>query len=305
MESEIMFLPPGVGEAFAERSGLGFGYITWERVREMVVPRKQDAYKGTYGHALLVCGSKGMSGAATLATGAALRSGCGLITVHLPECARFPVEANYPSALFSLDAGDCFSELPGDMAKYNAVGVGCGLGRNPRTATALERLLAWCRTHGIRMVIDADALNILSEHPELQAAVPVGSILTPHLGELERLVGQWEDEEDKFDRANTLARRLDCIVVVKGPNSAVCDRGRNIVFNSTGNSGMAKGGSGDVLTGFLTGLLARGYAPETAAQLGVFLHGAAGDKAADYYGVEAMNSADLTEFLAEALKETE
>lgn len=305
MKGEIMFLPPGVSETFAENSGWGFDYITSEEIGALVEPRLQDAHKGSYGHALLVCGSKGMPGAAVLSTGAALRSGCGLVTIHLPEAERFPVQANFPSALFSLDATDCFTELPEDMERYTAVGVGCGLGRDRRSESALGRLLEWCGAHSIRMVIDADALNMLAGNPDMQRLVPAGAILTPHAGELRRLTGEWTSAEDMLYRANDLAARLDCVVIAKGPNSAVCDRGRSIAFNSTGNSGMAKGGSGDVLTGFLTGLLARGYEPLAAATMGVFLHGAAGDKAAEYYGVEGMNSADLIDFLAEALKETE
>ena len=141
-----MFLPPGVSEAFAERSGWGFGYVTWDEVRALVKPRAEDAHKGMYGHALLVCGSRGMPGAAVLSAGAALRSGCGLVTVHLPESERFPVEANFPSAMVSLDTADCFTELPADMTRYTAVGIGCGLGQDSRTVEALECLLEWCRT---------------------------------------------------------------------------------------------------------------------------------------------------------------
>ena len=213
-----MFLPPGVSEAFAERSGWGFGYVTWDEVRALVKPRAEDAHKGMYGHALLVCGSRGMPGAAVLSAGAALRSGCGLVTVHLPESERFPVEANFPSAMVSLDTADCFTELPADMTRYTAVGIGCGLGQDSRTVEALECLLEWCRTRKVRMVIDADALNMLSRHTGLQRLVPAGTILTPHLGELRRLVGTWRDEEEMLERANGLAARLDSVVVVKGPN---------------------------------------------------------------------------------------
>ena len=203
-----MFLPPGVSEAFAERSGWGFGYVTWDEVRALVKPRAEDAHKGMYGHALLVCGSRGMPGAAVLSAGAALRSGCGLVTVHLPESERFPVEANFPSAMVSLDTADCFTELPADMTRYTAVGIGCGLGQDSRTVEALECLLEWCRTRKVRMVIDADALNMLSGHTGLQRLVPAGTILTPHLGELRRLVGTWRDEEEMLERANGLAAQF-------------------------------------------------------------------------------------------------
>lgn len=300
-----MFLPSDISEEFAESSGLGFGYITQEFIKGLLVPRKPDAYKGMYGHALLVCGSKGMSGAAVLSTGAALRSGCGLVTIHLPESERFAVEANFPSALYSLDPEEFFSVVPENLEKYSSVGVGCGLGRDARTATALADLMALCSENSIPMVIDADALNLLAADSSLRQAIPYKAVLTPHLGELERLVGGWGSEQHKLELVVEFADRHKCIMVVKGPNTAICNAGNTFVFNSTGNSGMAKGGSGDVLTGFITGLIARGYEPYEAARAGVFLHGLAGDKAADYFGVEGMNSADLIDFLPEAMKELE
>lgn len=304
-DNNIMFLPPGISEEFAEHSGWGFGYVTAETVKELMKPRRQDAHKGTYGHALLICGSKGMAGAAVLSTGAALRSGCGLVTVHLPESERFAVEANFPSALYSLDSDEFFTSMPSGMEKYSVVGIGCGLGQHSRSMEALQDVLVWCRDRGIKMVIDADALNLLAADRSLQRFIPPGAVLTPHIGELKRLVGEWRGEQEKIELVAEFASRLRCVMVVKGPNTAICNAGESVVFNSTGNSGMAKGGSGDVLTGFITGLAARGYEPYDAAVLGVFVHGSAGDKAAEYFGAEGMNSADLIDFLPEALKEIE
>lgn len=301
----IMFLPVGISEDFAEESGLGFGYLTEEFVRGLLKGRRQDAHKGIYGHALLVCGSKGMIGAASLSTGAALRSGCGLVTVHIPERERFPVEANFPSALFSLDPKDFFSVVPEDMDKFNAVGVGCGVGKHKESVDALAELLVMCKTNGVRVVLDADALNIISENPSFLGLLPEESILTPHVGELKRLVGEWTDEENKFELVRNFCVSNACIVIVKGPNTSVCFKGKTICSNSTGNAGMAKGGSGDVLTGYIAGLLARGYTPQAAASIGIYIHGVAGDKAAEYYGAEGMNSADMIDFLAEAMRELE
>lgn len=302
---DIMFLPVGVSEEYAEASGLGFGYITDDYVRGLLKTRRQDAHKGTYGHALLVCGSKGMIGAASLSVGAALRSGCGLVTAHIPESERFPVEANFPSALFSLDPKEFFSIMPDDMSKYNAVGVGCGLGKHRETVDVLAELLGKCKNAGIKTVIDADAINIISENPSLLGLLPEEAILTPHIGELKRLVGEWGDEEHKFELVREFCVINKCIVVIKGPNSSVCYQGSRVVSNATGNAGMAKGGSGDVLTGYITGLLARGYQPEQAAEIGVYIHGVAGDKACDYFGAEGMNSSDMIDFLAEAMNELE
>lgn len=303
--NDIMFLPGGVSEEFAEKSGLGFGYITEDYVRGLLKSRRQDAHKGAYGHALIVCGSKGMMGAASLATGAALRSGCGLVTVHIPDSERFPVEANFPSALFSLDPKDFFSMLPDDLTKYNAVGVGCGLGRHAESADALADLLGKCKSGGIKMVIDADALNIISENPSLCGLLPEEAILTPHMGELKRLIGEWIDEEDKLAIVSRFCELNKCIIVLKGPNTSVCYLGKILNSNSTGNAGMAKGGSGDVLTGYIAGLLARGYNPREAAEIGVYVHGAAGDKTCDYFGAEGMNSSDMIDFIAEVMKEFE
>lgn len=305
MECNTIFMPPGVSDEYVDSTGLSFGYVMEDDISGIVKPRAENAHKGTYGHALLVCGSYGMIGAAVLATSAALRSGCGLVTVHIPAEERFPVAANCPSALFSLDTAQHFTTLPSDMSKYTVVGVGCGLGQHQQTVAALGELLKWASDNGRPVVLDADALNILAANREMLKLVPSHSILTPHLGELKRLVGEWSDAEDMYSKANNLAKQLHSIVVVKGPNTAICNEGADIVFNSTGNAGMAKGGSGDVLTGFITGLLARGYAPADAAVLGVYIHGMAGDKAADYFGQEGMNSADIVDFLAEALKELE
>lgn len=304
MEStNVEFIPAGVADGFSESIGVPFEYVTAEWVGGLLRPRSDDAHKGTYGHALLVCGSRGMAGAAVLATGAALRSGCGLVTAHLPEDERFALTANYPSALLSLDPAHFFSRLPSDIGKYTSLGIGCGMGQRPETAAALSETIDACRENSIRLVVDADALNIISGNSSLMNKLPENTILTPHLGELKRLIGEWESEEEKYKKVIELAARHKLTIVVKGPNTAVCIRGESIMFNSTGNSGMAKGGSGDVLTGFITGLLARGYTPDEAAVMGVFIHGLAGDKACDYFGAEGMNSADIIDFLADAITE--
>jgi NAD(P)H-hydrate epimerase len=301
--SNIEFIPTGVSEEFVASTGIAFDLMTHDYIAQLMQPRKRDAHKGTYGHALLVCGSKGMSGAAVLSTGAALRSGCGLVTTHIPESERFALTANYPSGMLSLDGKDFFSTLPQSLERYSAFGVGPGLGLRRETIEVLEKLMRYASAHKIPMVVDADALNIMVSNPEVRIVLPQGTILTPHLGELRRLVGDWRDEEHKIRLVRDFSSSLGTIVVVKGPDTMICVRGRRLSFNSTGNSGMAKAGSGDVLTGLITGLLARGYDAETAAEIGVYIHGLAGDKARDFYGAEGMNSADMIDFLAEAMLE--
>ena len=238
-----------------------------EDARRILRPRREDAHKGDFGHALLVCGSCGMAGAAVLATMGALRSGCGLVTVHLPASERAVIHCTCPSAMVDSDPQGHFS--------------GCGLGRHPETAEALSALLDAYRKP---MVLDADALNIIAASPELLESVPEGSVFTPHLGELRRLTGAWDSREEMLEKAVALAVRTRSCVVVKGPHSAV----------------IAPDGHGDVLTGLLTGLLASGYESFDAARLGVWLHGRAGDIAALHYGQNGMNSRDIAGCLGEA-----
>ena len=240
-----------------------------EDARRILRPRREDAHKGDFGHALLVCGSCGMAGAAVLATMGALRSGCGLVTVHLPASERAVIHCTCPSAMVDSDPQGHFSILPSVLEKYTAVGCGCGLGRHPETAEALSALLDAYRKP---MVLDADALNIIAASPELLESVPKGSVFTPHLGELRRLTGAWDSREEMLEKAVALAVRTRSCVVVKGPHSAVIAPDGQVSCNTTGNPGMATGGSGDVLTGLLTGLLASGYESFDAARLGVWLH---------------------------------
>lgn len=291
---EIEILPIGLSKEYITNNETHYHYITDDFVGNIKLKRDKFAHKGTYGHALLICGSKGMAGAAILSTGAALRSGCGLVTTHIPAEERYAINMTYPSTILSLDEDSCFSNLPDDISKYTSIGVGCGLGKARQTVEALKQLF---NTTYRPMVIDADALNIIADHYKLRQRIPVGSILTPHLGELKRLIGEWPDEQEKIDSVKRLAANLKSIVIVKGAHTMICLPDGNCYFNSTGNSGMAKGGSGDVLTGYIAGLLARGYNSEHAAILGVYMHGKAGDKAAEKHGAEEMNSKDLIDEL--------
>lgn len=288
-------LPIGLSKEYICHSHTLYHYITPEYIESIRLKRDRFAHKGTYGHALLICGSKGMAGAAVLSTGGALRSGCGLLTLHIPYEERVAVQVCYPSAILSLDKDSYFSELPKDIDKYSAIGIGCGLKTRNRTVEAFKSLLN--TVYNQPVVFDADALNILAENYRLLDRIPQGSILTPHPGELKRLIGDWKDDQHKIELVRILASKLKSIIVVKGANTMICLPDGNCYFNSTGNSGMAKGGSGDVLTGYITGLLARGYEAKEAAILGVYTHGLAGDNAAAKYGEESMNSRDIIDFL--------
>ena len=291
---EIVTLPIGLDKRYLNSAESPYHFTTEHFIKSQLKKREKFGHKNTYGHALLVCGSRGMMGAAVLATGGALRSGCGLLTVHLPENERAAVQAGFPSAILSLDEKNYFSKLPENLEKYNAIGMGCGLGQAEDTKNAFEKLLKSARKP---LVLDADALNILAKRKDLIKHIPRNSILTPHLGELKRLIGEWKDEEEKITLVVKLSGQTQSVVLVKGAYSMIVLPDGSVHFNPTGNSGMAKGGSGDVLAGFITGLLARGYPSGQAAILGTYFHGLAGDKAAGKYGQESMNSFDLIDFL--------
>jgi NAD(P)H-hydrate epimerase len=287
-------LPIGLSKTYLEESQTPYHYIDETLVRQLVRKRRKFGYKNIYGHVLLICGSKNMMGAALLAVGAALRSGCGLVSAHIPGDERVALQTCYPSAILSPDKSCCLSEIPEIIGKYDSIGAGCGLGTRHETRAAFETLL---KSVEIPLVLDADALNMLAMNRELLRYVPEDSILTPHAGELRRLVGDWRNWDDKSRKAGAFAAELKSVIVVKGAHTAIYLPDGRVYFNSTGNSGMAKGGSGDVLTGLIAGLSARGYNSFEAAVLGVFFHGRAGDKACRKYGCESMNSNDLLEFM--------
>ena len=260
----------------------------------LLKPRDKFAHKGNFGRALLIAGSQGMAGASVLAAKACLRSGVGLLTVHVPFCNNFIVQTAVPEAMTELDYSEtCFSEAT-DTDDYQAIGMGPGLGTRPETVEAVLQQLDDCQTP---MVLDADALNILGEHREYLGRLPQGSILTPHPKELERLVGKCRNSYERLDKARQLARSAGVHIVLKGAYSAVITPEGKCWFNPTGNPGMATGGSGDVLTGVLTALLAQGYEPGIAARLGVYIHGVAGDIARKRYGMTGMTAGDLVQAL--------
>jgi NAD(P)H-hydrate epimerase len=260
-------IPIGLDEEFIATADTPYYYITQEWVDGLRRPRAKFSHKGDYGHVLMVCGSATMPGAAILAAGGALRSGCGLVTAHVPKNERFALVANCPSAMLSLDDNDCFSAPPDRLERFSAIGVGPGLGRDAKTVNALREMLEVVSgmtglasgVRKMRMVFDADALNIIAQNPDLKQFIPSDSVLTPHPGELRRLVGDWADDREKLDKASRFATETASVVIVKGAHSVICTPDGRFIFNSTGTPGMAKGGSGDVLTGLLAGLLARGY----------------------------------------------
>lgn len=291
----------GLSKKFIEQARTKYYLLTRTGVGKLIKPRSKFDHKGRYGHALLVAGSKGKAGAAVLAALGALRSGAGLLTVHVPGSAYTILQTAVPEAMTEVDQdADVFS-VPPATEPYNVIGAGPGLGMDAKTVRALEALLAKARTP---FVLDADALNIISANPHLLQAIPKGSVLTPHPGEFRRLVGGWQNDFDRLERQVELASRLQLVVVVKGAHSAIALPDGTVWFNNTGNPGMAKGGSGDALTGIITGLMARGYAAADAARVGCWVHGLAGDLALHEKGLESLITRDLLEKLPEAFRQT-
>ncbi|MFT4094546.1 MAG: NAD(P)H-hydrate dehydratase [Niabella sp.] len=266
-------------------------------IKKIYRPRRAFSHKGTYGHSLLIAGSYGKMGAAVLCTRACLRSGAGLVTAHVPKNGVGILQISAPEAMCKADKDEnIVTEITYDLSTCSAIGIGPGIDHSSITAGLLYEIIT---SYHKPMVIDADALNILSEHKEWLNILPEGSILTPHPKEFARLFGADLNDFEKIDTALNQAGELGVIIILKGHRTFIATPDGEGYFNTTGNAGMATGGSGDVLTGLLTGLLSQGYLPADAAVLGVYLHGAAGDLAAARYGMEAMIAGDIIEALKE------
>ena len=266
--------------------------VTDNAIKPLLRNRDPQSHKGDYGHALLYAGSLGMAGASVLSARACLRSGIGLLTVCTPSCNNDILQISVPEAMTVSD-DDMYANPVLD--RYKAIGAGPGLGQGAAQAAMLGKLM---RAATCPMVLDADALNIMSKDHSLLEAIPSGSVITPHPGELKRLVGDTANKSELIARAANLASEYGISVVVKGaPSITVTPQGTAYV-NTTGNPGMATGGSGDVLTGIVLALLAQGYDQEQAAYLAVYIHGLAGDCAAAEFGMTAMTSADIAGSLA-------
>ncbi len=312
---KLAFLLPDMGEKAGEwelvdiglsaeclkRMPTPYSIMSQEQLRLLLRTRPVFAHKGTMGRALLVGGSRGMAGAMVLASKACLRGGVGKVSVLTSEASHSVLQIAVPEAVLSLasNLNDDMPTTPPDLSPFNAVGIGPGLG----TTEAAASLLRACLSRSKRpMVIDADALNLIASHSELLHLIPRDSILTPHPKELERIVGTCGSAYERLALAMGLAARLHVHVVLKGHFTAVCDPMGTVRFCPTGNSGMATAGSGDVLTGIITSLLAQGYPPADAAQLGTWLHGMAGDCAARHLEAECMVAGDIVSHLPEAFR---
>lgn len=294
----VEILPIGLHPGFAETEPAPFTLVDLKGIKDVLKKRNRFAHKGTYGHALLVGGSWGKTGAVLLAARAALRTGCGLLTVYVPRGSYVIMQTSVPEAMALTDDNEnIISNNKAKVEDYKAIGIGPGLGTHDETELVLEQLVLQAK---VPLVLDADALNILTKAKRVLRSLPPNTILTPHPKEADRLFGDSSSDFERIQKMQQKATELGCIIVLKGHHTLIALPDGKAFFNSTGNAGMAKGGSGDVLTGIITALLAQGYAPHEAAVLGVYLHGLAGDLAVQDISMESLLPTDLVEKLPQA-----
>ena len=282
-----------------DKTDAQYTIIEESSIRSLLMQRNAFAHKGQMGSALLIAGSYGMAGAAILAARACMRAGAGKATINTPKRNIPILQSAVPEAIVQKGSEETIFAEAVDTEDFQALGIGPGLGQSEQTAIAL---IAQLRRTQCPIVADADALNILANHRAWMQQLPKGIILTPHPKELDRMEGHSADSYERLTKARILAERLQGYVVVKGHYTAICCPDGHILFNPTGNAGMATAGSGDVLTGIITGLLARGYKPEDACIVGVYLHGLAGDLAANDLGEESLMAGDIIQYLPQAFK---
>lgn len=291
----------GLHPKFLERVDTHLFLIDHQLAKEIYKKRTRYQHKGDFGHALIVAGSEGKIGAAILATKACLRSGAGLVTACIPEIGREIIHEAIPEAMVVCSGYQCFNSFSADGVGFT-LGIGPGLGTHPKTIKALSQLLSG---QDQPLVMDADALNILATDGALWKLVPENSIITPHPKEFERLFGKSEDDTSRHTLARNMAKKYGIYIILKGAYTRIFTKGGTEYVNSTGNPGMATAGSGDVLTGILTALLAQKYSSDHAAMLGVFIHGLAGDLALNRQSQESLIATDIIDQMGMAFKQIE
>ena len=283
----------GLNEDFVQSQESSF-HVLGAAVLTILEPRKKFSHKGKFGHALIMAGSYGMIGAAVLSSKACLKSGVGLLTSYVPKCGYYILQISVPEAMCLTDEHDTNLAILPALDGYDCVGIGPGLGRESSTGEMLQELFTKSE---LQLVIDADALNLISADKRLLDAIPEDSILTPHPKEFSRLAGGWSNSVERLDKQIEFSKKHKCVVVLKGAHTSVTGPDGNVYFNLTGNPGMATAGSGDVLTGIITGLRAQGYSALHAALIGVHFHGRAGDLAKMECGEAGLIASDLIHHL--------
>lgn len=295
----VHLLNISLNKNFEKDEPAAFELIETELIKKIYKPRTKFAHKGTYGHAALLSGAYGMMGAAVLSAGACLRSGAGKLTCYIPKCGYNILQTTVPEAMCIVSGEEHILSAP-EIEKYNAVGIGPGIGLHQSHIVLLKAIFQKVNKP---MVIDADALNIIAQNKELLKSIPPLSILTPHPKEFERLFGNTENDFERIQLALQKSKELNIYFVLKGHYSFISTPDGMGYFNNTGNAGMATAGSGDVLTGIITSLLAQRYSSLEASLLAVYIHGSAGDIAASKFSMEAMTAGDILHCLGYAFKQ--
>ena len=301
---DVIILPIGLNEKFISSCQSNYELLEEKHIHRILKKRKSFSHKGNYGHAAIVAGSLGKMGAAVLAAKACLRTGAGLLTVHIPEIGYEIMQTSIPEAMCSTPNFSCHSQTISapfvDLDKYSSIGIGPGIGTSEETANALKQII---QDYKKPMVIDADAINIISENKTWMDFIPAESILTPHPKEFERLVGKSNNHFERNKMQLEFSKRYNIFIILKGKYTCItCPDGMSY-FNPTGNPGMAKGGSGDVLTGMITGLLTQGYSSKEACIAVVYLHGLAADIAVKETGEYSLLATDLINSIGKAFLE--
>lgn len=295
---EIQVLDIRLSDEYVKKTDALYTLLEESNIRPRILHRDDFAHKGSMGNALLVAGSYGMSGAAVLAARACLRAGAGKVTVHTPRKNYGIMQVSVPEAVLQMDHEETYFSEAVDSDNFDALGIGPGLGQLENTAIAF---IAQLKRTQCPIVADADALNILANHRAWIPQLPKDIILTPHPKEFDRLSSVASNGSyERLQRAKDMAQNLHAYIILKGHYSALCLPDGHVVLNPTGNSGMATAGSGDVLTGIITGLLARGYQRRDACEVGMYLHGLAGDLAAKDLGKESLVASDIIKYLPKA-----
>ncbi len=294
---KMIVLNIGLDKDFIEKTISPYFYLEQSDVEKMIVKRSPFSHKGNYGHALIVAGSTLKMGAAILCTHACLRSGTGLVTALIPDEGKNFFQSTLPEAMLLSDEEGITTST--DLSKFSSIGIGPGLGMQEKACTNLKLLLQNYRSP---IVFDADAINIMAENKTWLGFLSNKTVFTPHLKEFERLVGIANNDFERLELAQIFAKKYATHLVLKGKYTCIICPDGKCYFNSTGNPGMAKGGSGDVLTGIITSFLAQGYAAKDACIMGVYIHGMAGDNAADQFSETAMLAGDIISCLPETFK---
>lgn len=294
---EWTVLPINLNSNAIRNTQTPYSLLENDSISPLLKKRNKFDHKGNFGHALLVAGSSGKMGSAVLGAKAALRTGLGLITCHVPSCGNSVVQTALPEAMVRVDNSERFISDIQHIDPYDAIGIGPGIGTDPATQKAFHTFLL---NRNKPLIIDADGINILGLNKKWLSALPNETVLTPHIKEFERVTGETGNSFTRLEKQIEFSNKYNCIVVLKGACTSVVTPKGKAYFNSTGNPGMATAGSGDVLTGIILSLLAQGYSPENASVTGVFLHGLAGDIAAAKSGYESIIASDIIDNIGNA-----